>query len=199
MTALPLPQFLQAALPIALWALALVVAIASVCCMVATLRTPRRPLVYTAAGLLALAFLLVAIPQQGAPLTFRVLIGIVALVLSVIGGGPAAQLALALATRSTAVPGVHGGIVVHDRVSGLEETREVLRGGTTIGFLERFATTGAIMAGFPEALGVLIAIKGVGRFTELEAPEARERFIIGTLVSLIWACVCAGLFRFAAA
>jgi hypothetical protein len=97
------------------------------------------------------------------------------------------------------VPGVHGGIVVHDRVSGLDETREVLRGGTTIGYLERFATTGSIMAGFPEALGVLIAIKGVGRFTELEAPEARERFIIGTLVSLIWACVCAGLFRFAVA
>ena len=36
------------------------------------------------------------------------------------------------------------------------------------------------------------------RFTELEAPEARERFIIGTLVSIVWACVCAGLFRFAA-
>ncbi|CAM5515584.1 hypothetical protein [Leifsonia shinshuensis] len=199
MTSLPVPQFLTAVLPFVLWALALVLAIASVCCMIATLRSPRRPLVYTAAGLLGLAFLLVALPQQGAPLVFRVLIGVVALVLSVVGGGPAAQLALALATRSTSVPGVHGGIVVHDKVSGLEETREVLRGGTTIGYLERFATTGSIMAGFPEALGVIIAIKGVGRFTELEAPEARERFIIGTLVSLIWACVCAGLFRFAIA
>ena len=199
MTTLPVPQFLAAVVPFVLWAVALILAIAAVCCMIATLRTPRRPLVYTAAGLLGLAFLLVALPQQGAPLVFRVLIGVVALVLSVVGGGPAAQLALALATRSTSVPGVHGGIVVHDRVSGLEETREVLRGGTTIGYLERFATTGSIMAGFPEALGVLIAIKGVGRFTELEAPEARERFIIGTLVSLIWACVCAGLFRFAIA
>lgn len=199
MTSLPVPQFLTAVLPFVLWALALVLAIASVCCMIATLRSPRRPLVYTAAGLLGMAFLLVALPQQGAPLVFRVLIGVVALVLSVVGGGPAAQLALALATRSTSVPGVHGGIVVHDKVSGLEETREVLRGGTTIGYLERFATTGSIMAGFPEALGVIIAIKGVGRFTELEAPEARERFIIGTLVSLIWACVCAGLFRFAIA
>ena len=46
---------------------------------------------------------------------------------------------------------------------------------------------------------MLIAIKGVGRFTELEAAEARERFIIGTLASLIWACVCAGLFRLAVA
>jgi len=186
MTTLPVPQLLAAAVPFALWALALISAIAAVCCMIAT-------------GLLGLAFLLLAIPQHDAPPVFRVLIGVVALVLSVVGGGPAAQLALALATRSTSVPGVHGGIVVHDRVSGLDETREVLRGGTTIGYLERFATTGSIMAGFPEALGVLIAIKGVGRFTELEAPEARERFIIGTLVSLIWACVCAGLFRFAVA
>jgi hypothetical protein len=61
--------------------------------------------------------------------------------------------------------------------------------------LERFASAGAIMAGFPEAIAVLVAIKGVGRFTELEASEARERFIIGTLTSLIWACVCAGVFR----
>ena len=34
-----------------------------------------------------------------------------------------------------------------------------------------------------------MAIKGVGRFSELAAAEARERFIIGTLSSLLWACV----------
>jgi len=77
-------------------------------------------------------------------------------------------------------------------------TREVLRGGMTIGLLERFAAAGTIMAGFPEGLAVLIAIKGVGRFTELEEAEARERFIIGSLTSIIWACACAGLFRMAA-
>lgn len=198
MTPIPLPDILGALAPVALWALALLLAVGSLCCVIATLRAPRRPLVYTAAGLLGFAFLLVALPEQEAPVGYRVLIGVVALALSVAGGGPAAQVVLALATRNTTVPGTHGGIVVHDRVRGGEETREVLRGGTTIGFLERFATTGAIMAGFPEALGVLIAIKGVGRFTELEAPEARERFIIGTLVSIVWACLCAGLFRFAA-
>lgn len=199
MTVLPLPTLLAQLAPFAVWAATLVVAIAAVCCLVATMRTPRRALVYVATGLLALAFILAALPEHPAPAVYRILIGITALTLSVIGGGPAAQLVLALATRSTSVPGANGGIVVHDRVSGIEETREVLRGGTTIGFLERFATTGAIMAGFPEALGVLIAIKGVGRFTELEAPEARERFIIGTLVSIVWACLCAGLFRYAAA
>lgn len=198
MTTLPPAAFLAFLLPHVVWVLILLLAIAALGCMVATLRTPRRPLVYVAAGLLALALLLAALPQQQAPLEFRVLIGIAALALSVAGGGPASQVVLALATRSTTVAGDHGGIVVHDRTTGAEATREVLRGGTTIGFLERFATTGAIMAGFPEALGVIIAIKGVGRFTELDAAEARERFIIGTLVSIVWACVCAGLFRFVA-
>ena len=198
MTPLQAPA-LAAFLSVAVWAMTLILAIASVCCMIATWRNPRRVLVYVAAGLLAGAFLLAALPQHPAPVVARVLIGIVALGLSVIGGGPASQLVLALATRSTAVPGDHGGIVVRDRAAGDLATREVLRGGVTIGVLERFATTGAIMAGFPEALGVIVAIKGVGRFTELEASEARERFIIGTLTSIIWACVCAGLFRFAAA
>ena len=74
---------------------------------------------------------------------------------------------------------------------------EVLRGGLMIGILERLAVTGAILAGFPEAIAVVVAIKGVGRFTELATAEARERFIIGTLASLIWACACAALVQIA--
>ena len=42
-------------------------------------------------------------------------------------------------------------------------------------------------------VAVVVAIKGVGRFTELAAAESRERFIIGTLSSLTWACACATL------
>jgi hypothetical protein len=66
-----------------------------------------------------------------------------------------------------------------------------------IGIFERVATTASIMAGFPEAVAAIIAIKSVGRFTELDVAEVRERFIIGTLVSLVWAAACGGLFRFA--
>jgi len=116
----------------------------------------------------------------------------------VLGGWPASQLVLALATRSTTEPSAHGGILVRALTPEGVTTREVLRGGTTIGLLERFAAAGTIMAGFPEGLAVLIAIKGVGRFTELEQPEARERFLIGTLTSIVWACVCAGIFRIVA-
>lgn len=72
---------------------------------------------------------------------------------------------------------------------------EVLRGGTTIGILERIAAAGSIMTGAAEAIAVVIAIKGVGRFSELSSPEARERFIIGTLASLIWASACGTLAR----
>jgi hypothetical protein len=74
-------------------------------------------------------------------------------------------------------------------------TVEVLRGGTTIGILERVAIAGAIVAGFPEAVAVVIAIKGVGRFSELAASEAKERFIIGTLASFVWASACALVLR----
>lgn len=74
-------------------------------------------------------------------------------------------------------------------------TIEVLRGGTTIGILERIAIAGAIVAGFPEAVAVVIAIKGVGRFSELAASEAKERFIIGTLASFVWASACALVLR----
>ncbi|WP_158862931.1 hypothetical protein [Leifsonia sp. AG29] len=198
MTTLPLPAVLGALLPISLWAMTPVVSIASLCCIVATLRSPRRPLVYVATGLLALAIVLVLLTPHPAPPVFRVLIGIVALALAVLGGGPASQLVLVLATRSTTQPGINGGIVVHEMTAQGETAREVLRGGTTIGLLERLAAAASIMAGFPEALAVLVAIKGVGRFTELVEGQARERFIIGTLTSLIWACACAGLYRIAA-
>jgi hypothetical protein len=74
-------------------------------------------------------------------------------------------------------------------------TVEVLRGGITIGILERIAIAGAVVAGFPEAVAVVVAVKGVGRFSELAASEAKERFIIGTLASFVWASACALVLR----
>jgi len=177
----------------------LLLVLASLCCVVLTLRRPQRGLVYAAAATLAAALLLSAIPGPHAPVLLTALLGIATLVLAVLGGGPAVQVVLALAARGS-VPGEHGGILVPgpDDDAPHATTKEVLRGGRTIGMLERLATAGGILAGFPTALAVLVAIKGVGRFTELDAPEARERFIIGTLMSLIWACACAGIVHFAA-
>ena len=84
-----------------------------------------------------------------------------------------------------------------DPGSGPERRRasdpEVLRGGAWIGVLERTAVAAAVLAGWAEGLAVLIAVKGLGRFNELKAPVAAERFIIGTLASGLWALGCVGV------
>lgn len=72
----------------------------------------------------------------------------------------------------------------------------ILRGGAIIGVLERLAVCLAILAGQPVAIAYVVAIKGLGRFAELkETPVAAERFIIGTLTSLLWAAGVAALAR----
>jgi hypothetical protein len=116
-------------------------------------------------------------------------------VLGVVGGSPLTVLVLRRAAPDVAEPGVHGGILVNEKgeVPPKSATREVLRGGTTIGYLERVAIVGAAAVGRVEVIAVIVAIKGLGRFSELDSAAARERFIIGTLVSMIWAAICAAL------
>lgn len=66
-----------------------------------------------------------------------------------------------------------------------------LRGGTWIGVLERLAVTGVLLAGYPAGVAFVIAVKGLGRYPELrEHPGSSERFVIGTLGSLVWAAGC---------
>lgn len=66
--------------------------------------------------------------------------------------------------------------------------QRILRGGAIIGVLERLAVCLAILTGQPVAIAYIVAIKGLGRFAELkETPVAAERFIIGTLTSMLWA------------
>jgi hypothetical protein len=67
-------------------------------------------------------------------------------------------------------------------------SQRILRGGAIIGVLERLGVCLAILAGQPVAIAYIVAIKGLGRFAELkETPVAAERFIIGTLTSMLWA------------
>jgi hypothetical protein len=76
-------------------------------------------------------------------------------------------------------------------VPGIEPpapTQRILRGGAIIGVLERLGVCLAILTGQPVAIAYIVAIKGLGRFAELkETPVAAERFIIGTLTSMLWA------------
>lgn len=69
-----------------------------------------------------------------------------------------------------------------------------LTGGRWIGKLERFAVTLSIIAGFPAAVAVIVAIKGLGRFPEIRrSSDASEKFVIGTLTSLLVSAVLGGL------
>jgi hypothetical protein len=168
------------------WVLLVVVLIAAA--VVAAVGFARRAvaLPIVAAALLALAVVVAALPVPGAPLPVTVLVTAAALVVAVLGGDPITRLALSRTTFGDQ-EGEHGGMV--DRASG----RELLRGGRVIGLLERLAVAGAIVAGFPETLAVIVAIKGVGRFTELDNSAVRERFIVGTLASWIWAAAAASV------
>ena len=89
------------------------------------------------------------------------------------------------AAQAAAVePATPGAAQSADTVS----SARILRGGAIIGILERFAVCLAILAGQPVAIAYVVAIKGLGRFAELkETPVAAERFIIGTLTSMLWA------------
>jgi hypothetical protein len=78
-----------------------------------------------------------------------------------------------------------------------ESRGTVLRGGAWIGYLERAAISATLLAGWPEGMALVLAVKGVGRYPELTGPasvesHAPETFIIGTLASVLWAAACAG-------
>lgn len=83
---------------------------------------------------------------------------------------------------------------IPDVVTATEQTEEpapeLLRGGRTIGMLERVAVTGLLLWGYPAGIAAIVAIKGLGRFHELKGPNgslASEKFVIGTLTSYLWA------------
>ncbi len=150
----------------------------------------NRPwLVVPAAGLLAaMVATVIIVPGQTPPTGwFVVVVGLGLVALGVVGGSPLVRLILRFAQGSVEL-GQHGGIVVDNHSS---PPREILRGGATIGHLERLALLGSVAAGQPAAIAIIVAIKGLGRFSELEDSAARERFIIGTLTSLGWAGACA--------
>ena len=121
-----------------------------------------------------------------------------ALLVSSVGGWLVTRGVLRLASRSRDAGrrrASHGPVLleplrVSDGPDG-EGAQIVLRGGTWIGVLERVAVTGSLLAGVPEGVAVVVAVKGLGRYPELrENPGASERFVIGTLASLLWSAVC---------
>lgn len=97
--------------------------------------------------------------------------------LAAFGGGPVTAAVLHVAD--------HGGPI--------EQAGDVLRGGAWIGAMERAAIFVTLVAGWPEGLAIVLAMKGLGRYPELKEPGAAERFIIGSFTSVLWAITCAGV------
>ncbi|GAA1639967.1 hypothetical protein GCM10009744_32020 [Kribbella alba] len=109
---------------------------------------------------------------------------------AVAGGGPLTTSVLALVDRG------------NTRSQSTQQAGEVLRGGALIGALERGAIFASIVAGWPEGLAIVLAIKGLARYPELRSPDqpasvtpqaVAERFIIGTFTSVLWSVTCAGV------
>ncbi|MDC7120786.1 hypothetical protein OMK64_04480 [Cellulomonas fimi] len=98
-----------------------------------------------------------------------------------------ARTAVATADPQAAPAGPHPSpLAVSDGPQG-EGAQAVLRGGTWVGILERLAVTGCFLVGEAGGIAVVVAVKGLGRYPELrENPGASERFVIGTLASLLW-------------
>jgi len=189
------------------WTVGVVVALLLVTSVVAvtlpaSTRAGRTP-AYVAVGLLAVLALLAAVADRVTTpddLLGRLLV-IELFVVAVAGGGPVTATVLWL---------VEDG---NGRTHSLVRAGDVLRGGAWIGALERCAVYAAVAAGWPEGLAVVLALKGLGRYSELRAsgpshppspagPGAgevatggvAERFLIGSFTSILWAVGCAGAY-----
>jgi hypothetical protein len=132
------------------------------------------------AVLLALAGALAWAGGNARPVLAQVT-AVAAVLAAVAGGGP-----VATAVLRAADPAAVG-------VSGGPQDPTILRGGAWIGVLERAAVAATLLAGSAEGLVVVLAVKGLGRYAELRAPAAAERFILGTLASALWAAACVGV------
>lgn len=166
--------------------------------VVVSLRRPRGVPLLIAAGLVVLCLLTTSVLPYDVPLLFGAALALMATALATVGGDPFTRWVLAVADGGRTAEGTRGGILVELMAENTPPRQEeILRGGLTIGYLERVSVALGILAGFPAVIAVVVAVKGVGRFTELATPAARERFIVGTLSSLLWACAVAGAIRLA--
>ncbi len=162
-----------------------------------TLRKPSTALMAVCSLLVAAALVIVVVvPPSAIPALVGVPLTVLGIAAATIGGNPFTRRALDIATGDRVRETADGGILIVAADEGVpENARTLMRGGTVIGYLERVAAAIAIAVGFPEAVAAVIAVKGIGRFPELAESEARERFIIGTVASLLWAGAIGAIIR----
>ncbi|SDU47946.1 hypothetical protein [Jiangella alkaliphila] len=130
-----------------------------------------------------------------------------------LAGDPAGEALLTVARAAAVVAAITGGSLVATALLFVADPNEgvlddddttgdasahvsdpqTLRGGTSIGALERLGVAITLLAGWPEGVAVVLGIKGIGRYPALRRPVAAERFIIGSLASILWAACVVGV------
>lgn len=137
---------------------------------------PWRVVLVVGLGLVQVAALLAVTlwPPEGAA---RGLLTVAAVAAAAVSGGPVTVAVLRAAEGA-----------IHTPAGGTP-----LKGGRVIGILERLLVCVSLVAGWPEGIAIVMAIKALGRYPELRQGDgASERFIVGTLASVLWALACAG-------
>jgi hypothetical protein len=176
--------------PSILWLIVLLIGVAALIPVVLATLQRRFWLALFALAPVGAGLLLVGLhmSQPQNPL-FVVVLGVVFAALATAAGGPLVSFVMTTITKLPEPTNANAGIPKDENASPTAPSQQILRGGATIGYLERFALVGSLALGQPAAIAIIVAIKGLGRFTELDTSVARERFIIGTLVSLTWAAL----------
>jgi hypothetical protein len=144
-------------------------------------RLPADVLPLVLVVLLSAAALAAAVAESGVTGWQAGVARVVTVAAAVVGGGPVTAAVLRRASTGS-----------QPAIERAEHASAVLRGGTWIGALERAAMSATLLAGWPAGVPVVLAVKGLGRYPELREPGVSERFIIGTLASLLWAAGAAG-------
>jgi hypothetical protein len=162
-------------------------------------RAPRDPIValaFLAAVLLAGAAIIAAYadPAAGWRRGAALVLGVAA---ATTAGSDVVRATFRVIRSEFLAPRRHRSAAVEDDID-IDSAGSVLRGGAWVGYLERAAISATLLAGWPEGMALVLAVKGVGRYPELRGPEsvqshAPETFIIGTLASVLWAAACAGV------
>lgn len=157
----------------------LIIAAIGVCAAALILGQARVALGLVAAGILSVAVVIRIVVDAGTD----DLLGLFGLVLAVVGGS---------VVTTAAFNQIDGH--AEEQTDTLEAAGHILRGGTWIGMLERFVVYTTLVAAYPAGIAYVLAIKGLGRYPELRNQKntgTAERFIIGTMISVIWAGACA--------
>lgn len=163
-----------------------------------SLHRPTTGIMATAGVLIAaMLSVVIVLPPASTP-ALDIPLTVLGFAAATLGGNPFTRRALAIATGKRVRETEDGGIlIIAAHNADPAHARTLMRGGTVIGYLERISTVVAIVVGFPETIAAVIAVKGIGRFPELAESEARERFIVGTLASLLWAGAIGTIVRLA--